>query len=165
MGRSDSRRPCNHELVMNQLRIRAEATLNGAGALTPEVDGTSLIMLVGSYEATRGYDPAGEYGGLVPEHFDFGNVSRYYLGTEANQWPKLGEAWLLGCQCGEVGCWPLAVRITVDSSNVIWSNFAQPHRPSWDYGAFGPFKFDRRQYAKAIANGIARLRDATQPFS
>ena len=116
---------------------------------------------MGSYEATRGYEPAGEYDGLVPEHFNFGNLSRYYLGTEADQWPKPGEAWLLGCQCGEVGCWPLAVRITVDDSNVIWSNFAQPHRPDWDYAAFGPFKFDRRQYETAMANGIARLRDAS----
>lgn len=151
--------------MTNQLRFRAETTRNGANTLTPEVDGTSLITLVGSYEATRGYQPAGEYDGLVPEHFNFGDLSRYYLGTEANQWPKPGEAWLLGCQCGEVGCWPLAVRITVDSSTVTWSNFAQPRRSDWDYAAFGPFKFDRRQYEGAMANGIAALKDATQPFS
>lgn len=64
---------------MNQLSFRTETTPNAAGALTPGVDGTSPITLVGSYEATHGYEPAGEYDGLVPEHFNFGNLSRYYL--------------------------------------------------------------------------------------
>jgi len=80
---------------MNQLHIRTETTSNGAGALIPEVDGTSLITLVGSYEATRGYDPAGEYDGLVPEHFDFGDLSHYYLGTEATN----------GQSPAKHGCW------------------------------------------------------------
>lgn len=149
---------------MNQLRFRAETIPDGAGCLIPEVDGTSLITLIGSYEYVHGYDPAGGYSGLVPEHFDFGDLSHYYLGTEANQWPKIGEAWLLACDCGEVGCWPLAARITVDDTTVTWSTFQQPHRPEWDYSAFGPFKFGRRQYEKAIENGIALLRAAT-PFS
>lgn len=156
---------CHHELVISQLRFRTETIHNGAGSLIPEVNGTSLATLIGSYESARGYYPAGGYGGLVPEHFNFGDLSRYYLGAEASQWPKLGEAWLLGCDCGEVGCWPLAARITVDGTTVTWSTFQQPHRPDWDYSAFGPFKFDRQQYEKAVHIGMARLKDANKPFS
>lgn len=115
--------------MINQLRFRAETINNGAGSLIPEVDGTSFVTLVGSYESTRGYNPAGDYGGLVPAHFNFGDLSRYYLGLEANQWPKMGEAWLLGCHCGEIGCWLLGARITVGGTNVTWSASQQPHRP------------------------------------
>lgn len=151
--------------MISQLRFRAETIHNGAGSLVPEVNGTSLVTLIGSYESAHGYDPAGGYGGLVPEHFNFGDLSRNYLGSEASQWPKSGEAWLLGCDCGEVGCWPLAARITVDGTTVTWSTFQQPHRPDWDYSAFGPFTFDRQQYEKAVHIGMARLKDATKPFS
>lgn len=148
---------------MNQLRFRTETTRNGVGALTPEVDGASLTALVRSYEEQRGYSPAGEYDGIVPEHFNFGDLALYYLGIEANQWPKPGEAWLLGCECGEAGCWPLAARITIESSLVVWSNFKQPHRPQWDYASFGSFTFDRDQYEQAVADGIALVRRSALP--
>jgi hypothetical protein len=31
---------------------------------------------------------------------------------------------LLGCDCGEVGCWPLEARIIADAETVIWTGFA-----------------------------------------
>lgn len=151
--------------MTNHLRFRVETIHNSAGSLVPEVDGTSLVTLVGGYESARGYEPAGGYGGLVPEHFDFGDLSLFYLGSGARQWPQPGEAWLLGCDCGEVACWPLGARITVDGAKVRWSAFEQPHRPEWDYSAFGPFVFARQQYEKAIQNGLARLKEATEPYS
>lgn len=106
----------------------------------------------------------GGYGGLVPEHFRFGDLSLYFLGSDASQWPKKGEASLLGCECGEVGCWPLNAGITVNGATVTWSRFQQPYRPDWDYSAFGPFEFDRQQYENAVHSGMVRLQEATRPF-
>ncbi len=82
--------------------------------LIPYVDAASLIDLVNQYEEDRGYAPAGGYAGLIPAHFNFGDLTRYYLGRGDRQWPEPGQAWLLACDCGEVGCWPLQARIHVD---------------------------------------------------
>jgi hypothetical protein len=57
---------------------------------------------------------------------------------------------LLGCDCGEVGCWPLEAQVLVDDDLVIWRGFAQPYRPRRDYGSFGPFVFRRNQYDRAV---------------
>lgn len=47
---------------------------------------------------------------------------------------------LLGCECGEPGCWPLMARVEVGAEQVAWSDFEQPHRrDNWAYAGFGPF--------------------------
>jgi hypothetical protein len=115
-------------------------------ALVPEVDGVSLIDLVGRFETDRRYSPAGGYGGIVPANFRVGDIRDYFRGIEANQWPEPGVVCLLGCECGELGCWPLTARVTISDSTVIWAEFRQPHRPGRDYSGFGPFDFDRAQY-------------------
>jgi hypothetical protein len=62
--------------------------------------------------------------------------------------------YLLGCQCGEVGCWPLAARIVKTGNTMVWDMFRQEHRPDRDYSSFGPFTFDAEQY-KTVINEIA----------
>lgn len=126
----------------------------GARALVPTVDGESLVDLVAAFESRRGYEPSGGYAGIIPAHFDFGDLTRYYEAREDRQWPSPGHAWLLGCDCGEVGCWPLAARIAVTTDSVTWSDFSQEHRPDRDYQGFGPFVFDRDQYARAVARAV-----------
>lgn len=118
--------------------------------LTPEIDGVSLLERVQRFEADRPYEPSGGYAGLVPAHFRFEDLTQYYLGIETQQWPRPEHAWLLGCDCGEVGCWPLAARITLTEGTVEWSHFQQPHRPSRSYDDFGPFLFDRQSYDAAV---------------
>lgn len=136
------------------LRVLDDGTVK---SLVPEVDGQSLIDLVAAYETARGYTPAGEYGGIVPDYFNFGDLSQHYLGTASPQWPRPGGCWLLSCECGEAGCWPLEVKVTLTSQTVTWSNFRQPHRPSWTYSGLGPFQFDRRQYETAVADAVRAL--------
>jgi hypothetical protein len=121
-----------------------------ARELLPLVDGRSLVDLVAVFEAERGYEPSGAYAGIIPDHFRFGDLSLHYEGRAERQWPRPNHAWLLGCDCGEVGCWPLTARITVTGTDVIWSHFSQDHRPGWDYAGFGPFFFERQQYAAAV---------------
>jgi hypothetical protein len=93
--------------VRSTLSIRVTSGPTGPLMLTPVVDGRPLTELVAEFESRQGYSPAGDYAGLVPDHFRFGDLPRYFLGQGDGQWPKPGYAWLLGCDCGEVGCWPL----------------------------------------------------------
>jgi hypothetical protein len=82
--------------------------------------------------------------------------SRLLLGKPRPLYDFDGKVPVLGCRCGEIGCWPLLVRIRVDHSTVTWSDFEQPHRRAgskashWQYDGLGPFVFDRQQYEAAI---------------
>lgn len=120
-------------------------------SLIPEVDGTPLTRLLEDYERMRGYEPAGGYGGLIPSWFNYGPLERYFMGENSDEIWRQGY-YLLGCVCGEVGCWPLVTRIELEEQQVIWREFCQPFRPERDYASFGPFKFDRQQYSGAVAD-------------
>lgn len=134
---------------MNELKFVVTDS-QGSFELIPAVDGIPLVQLVGNYESAHGMRPSGGYAGLVPAHFNFGDLTTYYLGQDEHQWPGTGRMWLLGCDCGEVGCWPLEVTTTIAHGQVTWTNFRQPHRSGWDYTDFGPFTFDERQYRDAV---------------
>lgn len=125
--------------------------------IVPIVNGRSLVDLVTSFEQSQHHNPAGGYAGIVPAYFRFGDLGLYYLGLEAEQWPKPGHAWLLGCDCGEVGCWPLEARISLTDETVMWSDFSQPHRDAWNYTDFGPFRFARDQYEAAIRDAVSTI--------
>ena len=47
---------------------------------------------------------------------------------------------VLGCECGEWGCWPLMTSITVTDDHVTCDTFERPHRKAGDYSRFGPFQ-------------------------
>jgi hypothetical protein len=64
---------------------------------------------------------------------------------------KIGSVYLLGCDCGEVGCWPLSAHIETEGESVKWTTFQQPHRSQRDYSAFGPFIFDADLYRRTVA--------------
>jgi hypothetical protein len=120
--------------------------------VTPVVNGAPLTQLIKSFEDGQQFEPAGGYGGLVPQFFDYGPLDRYLMGDcePDSYWARLGSIYVLGCDCGEVGCWPLLCRVTLDSDAVVWDRFKQPHRPERDYSQFGPFVFDAAQYRTAV---------------
>lgn len=123
--------------------------------LTPVLSGTPLTELVSRFEREHGFDPTGAYGGLTRSWFEYGPLDRYFMAESAgSHWEDLGGFYLLGCQCGEVGCWPLVGRIMKIGNTVVWDTFRQPHRPDRDYSGFGPFTFDAEQY-KTVVNEIA----------
>jgi hypothetical protein len=79
----------------------------------------------------------------------------HFLGRSTNTMgPKTP---VLGCECGEWGCWPLIARITATADFVTWDAFEQPHRKARDYVAFGPFQFDRHQYDDALQALSAKI--------
>ena len=121
----------------------------GVLEIVPRIDRTPLTQLIDRFEAHAGMQPAGDaYGGLIPQFFRFGSMEDHFHGRSTDAMgPKTP---LLGCECGEWGCWPLMARITVADDLVTWDAFEQPHRPARDYTAFGPFQFDRHQYDDAV---------------
>ncbi len=128
-------------------------------AVIPFVDGTSLAALVEIYERSKGYlDPAGGYGGLVPAYFNYGPLDQYFARrSNADYWASLNGIYILGCACGEVGCWPLIASVSEQDDKIIWDGFVQPFRRSRDYSEFGPFLFSRAQYEDALNNLVARF--------
>src|SRR5690606_38340498 len=47
---------------------------------------------------------------------------------DTRYWINRGAVALLGCECGEVGCWPLNAQVFHDGGLVTWRGFAQPFR-------------------------------------
>jgi hypothetical protein len=115
------------------------------------VNGTRLQDLVRSVEqpyakADGNAGLAGNYAGLA-----VGPTlpASHYLGEPVETWFGDGDTILLGCVCGDPGCWPLTARVTVSESTVTWSGFRTGHR-DWDLSAVGPFTFERRAYEAAL---------------
>ncbi|MFD9067608.1 hypothetical protein ACFVZ3_39530 [Kitasatospora purpeofusca] len=122
---------------------------HGVLEVVPCIDRIPLTELIDQFEADAGMQPAGDaYGGLLPEFFRFGPMEDHFHGRSTG---AMGPGTpLLGCECGEWGCWPLMANITVTSDRVTWDSFEQPHRRTRDYSGFGPFHFDRRHYDDAV---------------
>jgi hypothetical protein len=125
----------------------------GTFAVTPVVSGTPLPEMIAAFEREQHFEPAGGYGGLIPEWFEYGPLDRYFLGSfeKASYFARMGCVYLLGCECGEVGCWPLTACIRAGDESVTWDFFQQPHRKERDYAGLGSFVFDAKQYREAVA--------------
>jgi hypothetical protein len=131
------------------------------------INGSDLRTLVGELEvtsaaATGSAGPAGAYHYLSGYHFPSG----VFEGRPDD--PGLlreGQVTLMGCDCGEVGCWPFLASISVQDGAVRWTGFRQPFRPAWTYDALGTLRFDADEYFHEIARArdrfsqVARLPD------
>ena len=140
--------------------MRQRATLSfavqpfeGTFSVTPMVNASLLSQLASVFEVEHHFEPAGGYGGLIPSWFNYGDLHSYFLGGSQPEsyFGKMGSIYILGCECGEVGCWPLVCRVHKSTDEVIWDSFQQPHRPERDYSKFGPFLFERQQYHDALS--------------
>jgi hypothetical protein len=134
--------------------------------IIPKIDNILLTELISSYEGEQRFEPAGGYGGLVPMHFNYGPLDSYFKGQFEQQdyFAQLNGIYLLGCSCGEVGCWPLIGQVRLNAKHFVWENFRQPFRLQRDYSKFGPFIFDIQQYREAIED-MAKQYTALQRFS
>lgn len=126
-----------------------------AKIVTPCVDSVPLTSLIADFEVENSWEPAGGYAGLVPAHFRFGSLDQYFLGNpESEGFISLGKIALLGCNCGEWGCWPLMAQVTIDEQRICWSDFEQPYRRERNYSDFGPFSFNPAQYLESLCSLI-----------
>jgi hypothetical protein len=146
--------------------LQIEEQKNEMGSLVYEmvsifVNGRNLIDILKAVEmpfAQREGSPdiAGGYAGLRPEEIFL--PSRRLLG-EPEACSSDEKAAVLGCECGEMDCWPFPVRIAVRDDVVIWSDFEQPHRRGhfvdrpWSYEQLRPFLFDRARYMAELEKG------------
>ena len=92
-------------------------------------------------------DLAGSYAPLTLT--DINSDLDHFRGHPVATWFEDGDTVLMGCTCGEWGCWPLTCRVEVNESTVRWHSFRNGHRP-WDLSALGPFEFDRTEYEAAL---------------
>lgn len=115
-----------------------------------------LVRVVESPSAEREGQPslAGSYAGLDAAAVRW--PSRHYLGDPVL---RLGDdrTVLLGCTCGDWGCWPFAADVRVDGSTVTWTGYRHGFR-DWDYRALRAFTFLRTQYGSAVAATAAQER-------
>ena len=125
-------------------KIRFEVRSCGTGPdpgreLLPFIDNASMVDLVCGYELAAGYDVPGAYAGTILERFNYGDLASYLTGTpDSAYWTSRGVIAVLGCDCGEMGCWPLEAHVLLDEELVTWRGFTQPFRRQRDYGTFGP---------------------------
>lgn len=146
-------------MTTNDIRFDCPQKQRGDGSvltIVPRIDGAPLTQLIDSFEIAAGMKPAGDaYGGLIPQFYRFGPMDDHFRGLSTD---AMGPGTpLLGCECGEWGCWPLMARITVTADLVIWDSFEQPHRKTRDYTAFGPFRFERHQYDAALSTLVSAI--------
>jgi hypothetical protein len=125
--------------------------------VSPVIDGADLATMAADFEAGQHLEPVGGYGGLVPSYYRFGPLDRYLLGQAEHFGARIA---ILGCNCGEWGCWPLMTTVAVADGDVTWSEFEQPHRKDRDYGGFGPFVFDGAHYRDALRELNASFPDS-----
>ncbi len=129
------------------------------------INGRDLIDLLREVELPfairEDYPPmAGDYRGVSPD--DLFEDAGALLGDPKKGWNTVeGQVVLLGHTCGDVYCWPMSVRVTVDKDRIIWSDFEQQHRDAsmgedqWTYEALGPFAFDHRQYMREVERMVS----------
>jgi hypothetical protein len=143
--------------MLNQIAFDVQPHEAGALAIMPRIDRRALSELIAEFESRNGMEPAGGYGGLIPEFFNYGALDRYFIGNASgDNWEGIAGVYVLGCNCGEVGCWPLVCQINA-ADQVTWNDFRQPHRPMRNYSNFGPFVFERVQYEVSVKDMLARL--------
>ncbi|MEX2246279.1 MAG: hypothetical protein WEC75_06300 [Dehalococcoidia bacterium] len=117
----------------------------------PVVDGVRLTDRVHQFELDQGMETCPvSYGGLIPRFHKVGRAKEYYFGVGKAPLSENGKIPLLGCECGEWGCWPFLARVVVAGTTVAWTDFEQPFEIR-DYSEFGLFTFGRADYETAIA--------------
>jgi hypothetical protein len=119
--------------------------------IVPFVDGRALpdlLRVVESPFAAREGRPslAGAYAGLDADAVRW--PSRHYLGEPVLRLDGSSTV-LLGCTCGDWGCWPFAADVRVDGRTVTWTGYRHGSR-DWDYRACRTFTFLRAEYEHAV---------------
>ena len=146
---------------MDTIRFEIGERADPADGLVDAVDifinGRNFVGILREVElpfAARDSQPdlAGSYAGLPPE--DIFLPSLRLLGEPTTYYDRdssEGKIAVLGCECGDPGCWPLRVKIDLRDDAVIWDGFEQPHRSAWRSDALRSFVFDRAQYISALS--------------
>lgn len=126
--------------------------------LDVRINGQRLLDLIHDWEEEREPDDAKKITlSHAPIFYYYGRYLYGWLNEKLHRNDTAPEhrATILGCRCGEIGCWPLQATVTLAEGTVTWSDFFQPFRPeSTLYQDFGPYIFDRIQYETEVRRAI-----------
>ncbi len=75
--------------------------------------------MIYAYEHAAGRTPRpiSDSGGLVPEYYRFGPAREHWFGLREFS-GRTGVIPVLGCSCGEWGCWPTYATVVADEETV-----------------------------------------------
>jgi hypothetical protein len=128
------------------------------------VNGRDLRSVVCELEATTAATsgsagPAGAYQYLSGYRFPTGLFEGRPQDADLLREDRVA---LMGCDCGDVGCWPFLASITQETDVVQWSEFRQPFRPGWTYDGLGSPRFDAEDYFREVAHAQTRFREVAR---
>lgn len=120
------------------------------------VNNENLVDLIKEFEMQHDPSIAGRYEGL--SIYSIYNLKEHFTGrlNENDVFNYQGKTQIIGCNCGEPGCWPLLVKIIEEDEKIIWSEFEQPYRAKesaggyWNYSNFKSFEFIKNQYEEQL---------------
>lgn len=120
-------------------------------AIVPYLSGVPLAELLRGVELPaarrRGHASlAGDYAGLTGDAVRW--PGRHYLG-EPHESLSGRDSVLLGCTCGDTGCWPFSAVVHLGEDTVVWTDYAHGFLDA-DYCELREFTFDRAQYEDAV---------------
>ncbi|WIW69882.1 hypothetical protein [Anaerosinus gibii] len=109
------------------------------------INGENLLDMVKECElpfatAEKKKSLAGSYIGIIPKEL-YEDLSKNFT-----KW----KVPIYGCTCGCVECWPLEVAIDIGKDVVVWYDFEQIHRKTWQYNKLGKFSFNKQQYFEEV---------------
>ena len=141
--------------------VRPLAKSGGAHEAIPLVDGLPLPEVIHAYEHAAGGipGPLDDRGGLVSENYRSGPARENWFGLRDVS-GRSGEIPVLGCSCGEWGCWPTYATVVFDDETVTWREFSNLDS-ALPLAQFGPLVFRREDYENAVSL-LAPFWDSTQ---
>lgn len=119
------------------------------------INGVNLIDTLTVFETkmveqTNDSAMPGHYMGLDPQE-----LYQNLMNPEKYSWDDKHRSLVLGCVCGDEGCWPMHVDVRKKRDHIIWTDFENRFRNGefdivWDYSEIGPFVFDRKAYEEQL---------------
>jgi hypothetical protein len=130
--------------MSSRIELRVEDAPDLGPVVRVAIDGRDLIDWIRKIELLHAREDGRE------------DIAGAYAGLRLQEWADLpslgyGRVAVLGCTCGEVGCWPLGVRIEIRPRTVIWRDILGAFSVEAIYEPLGRFIFDREQYEAEIA--------------
>jgi hypothetical protein len=130
------------------------------------INNENLIDILKDYEKQFGENNPGKYDGICIYYFDDIDIIKHFMGEadKKNILNYTGKTQILGCTCGEPGCWPFLIKINISGNVIIWNEYEQPFRSKkrcgekyWNYSNLKALKFNRVEYENKLKNISAEI--------
>lgn len=152
---------CENTSVLDEIELvhkKVEYAIGVEDGVEIYINSRSLLSYIKPVEM-----PFAEKEGQPEIAGDYLPLKVHYLHSsliEDVEWDEQGKSVVYSCPCGEIGCWPLNVRIEWGDKYVVWKDFSQGCRREWKYDGL-KFIFDRRQYERQLKK-LVRIYEMAQ---